>query len=191
MAQPEWSSQYSGYLKRADHHPNPHSYDPQRNQATLIGLRDALRGSDPFSLAIFSDKTAIDMKGNVYVLDGADYDGIVELARAVGSLPKIDDFPNQWRVKHQITCRPIDRILLPKAFLPTSPAADNDSEFSETSVYGFSKIHSFLQTPIHGYDSLPHSLWEITGLVVEARETPGEEDTLVLQKVTSVLGDSL
>ncbi len=192
MAQSEWSSQYSGYLQRAALHPNPHSYNPQRNQVTLIGLRDALRGSDPFSLAIFLDKTAIDMKGNVYVLDQEDYDGITELARAVENLPKIDDdFCNQWRVKNQITCRPIERILLPKALLPTSPTAYDDSEFAETSVYGFSQSHSFLQRPVDGHDKLPHSLWQLTGLVIEARETPGKKDTLVLEKVTNILGDNL
>ena len=187
MSKLEWSSKYSGYLQRADHHPNPHSYSPQPNLLTLVGLRNAPTEPEGFSLAVFSDRVAIDMKGNAFVLSQADYDGIVELAQTTESLPKTGKFRNQWRVRHEITSRPIDRILCTKPSIPTSPAVGYDGEFSETSVYGFDKHKLLLQTPVDSYSELPRSLWELTGLVLEARETPGDHDTLVLQRVRSIL----
>lgn len=189
MSPPEWSSKYSGYLQRASHHPNPHSYTPQRDLLTLVGLRNAPTEPEGFSLAVFSDRVAIDMKGNVFVLGQEDYDGIVGLAQATETLPKTGKFRNQWRVRHEITSRPIDRILRAKSSLPTSPADGYDGEFSETSVYGFDKHKLLLQTPVDRYNELPRSLWELTGLVLEARETPGDQDTVVLQRVRSILGN--
>lgn len=189
MSPPEWSSNYSGYLQRAQIHPNPHSYPLQRDILTLVGLRNAPTEPKGFSLAVFSDRVAVDMKGQMYVLSQADYDGLLQLAQATGDLPKTGGFRNQWRVRQEITSRPIDRILAAKTLLLTSPAASYEDEFTETSVYGFDKHKVLLQTPVEGYQELPASLWELTGLVLEARATPGEGDVLILERVRRILGN--
>ncbi|KAF8959233.1 hypothetical protein BDZ97DRAFT_1838724, partial [Flammula alnicola] len=156
MTQPEWSSIYSGYLQRATPFPDPHSY--------LAVLRNAPAEPDGFSLAIFSDRVAVDMKGNIYTLTEHDYDGVLQLAQAITSLPDTGGFRNQWRVLHRATCRPIDRIL----------------QFVETSVYGFDKHHVLLEEPVNGYSDLPPVLWELNGLALEARDVPGQKDEDVL-----------
>ena len=108
MPRVEWSSNYSGYLMRASRHPNPRSYTPQRNLLILEAFRNVKGHPESFSLAVFSDRVAIDANGHVYVLDQEDYDGMMELAQAVARLPKAEGYRNQWRVHHERTCYPTE-----------------------------------------------------------------------------------
>ncbi|KAF9476869.1 hypothetical protein BDN70DRAFT_881861 [Pholiota conissans] len=190
MSQPEWSSPYSGYLQRAQPYPNPHSYTPEHKLLKLLGLRNAPTEPEGLSLVIFSDRVAIDTKGNIAILAQADYDGLTRLAETVQTLPETGSFRNQWRVRHDITSRPVDRVLYAASSpLSDRPAENYREEFKETSVYGFDKQKVQLQKPVEGYQTLPAALWELTGLVLEARETPGPKDEVVLQRVREILGD--
>ena len=108
MPRVEWSSNYSRYLMRASRHPNPRSYTPQRNLLILEAFRNVKGRPERFSLAVFSDRVAIDANGHVYVLDQEDYDGMMELAQAVARLPKAEGYRNQWRVHHERTCYPTE-----------------------------------------------------------------------------------
>ena len=103
MPRVEWSSKYSGYLMRASRHPDPQSYTPQRSLFTLIAFRNVKGDPESFSLAVFSDRGAIDANGHVYVLDQEDYDGMMELARAVARLPKAEGYKNKLRVRQERT----------------------------------------------------------------------------------------
>lgn len=189
MSQPAWSSAYSGYLQRAAPYSNPHAYAPQRTALKLAVLRNSPIEPEGFSLAIFSDRVAVDRKGNVFTLAERDFEGILQLAHKVAALPQTGEFRNQWRVSHPMTGRPIDRILSPRTELSAQPAERYTAEFVETSVYGFDKHRVLLKEPVQNHRDLPSTVWELTGLVGEAREAGGQDDEVVLERVRSVLGN--
>lgn len=180
----------SGYLRRATPYPNPHSYTANRAALKFLVLRNGMVEHDGFTLAIFEDRVAIDAKGTTSTLTQPDYDTIIRLAEATSALPSTGDFRNQWRVNHEITGLPIERILYPRSSLSRTPAENYEDEYAETSVYGFDKTLTKLEEPTNGYEDLPRPLFELTGLVLEAREgEEGERDNLVLQRVKDVLGN--
>ncbi|KAJ3506498.1 hypothetical protein NLJ89_g6838 [Agrocybe chaxingu] len=185
--QAPWTSPYSGYLARAEALPE---FEPTRSALKLAVLRNAPADPEGFTLAFFAPGVAVDAKGSAYTLTKDDYEGILSLAESVKNLPKTGGFRNLWRVKQDRTSQPIERILSPKPALTASPSPDGyEAEYVETSVYGFDKRHRLLKEPVDGYTELPEDLWELTGLGLEARETSGERNELVLDRVRAVLGD--
>ncbi|CAA7269397.1 unnamed protein product [Cyclocybe aegerita] len=189
MSQTQWSSPYSAYLQRADPQPD---FTPTRSALQLAVLRNSPVEPEGFTLALFSPLTAIDAKGHVYTLQQGDYEGILAIAERVKLLPNTGGFRNTWRVLHDTTSKPIDRVLSPKTALGDAPSSEGyEAEYVETSVYGFDKTRRQLKEPVDEYTELPDELWELTGLAWEARETSGERDELALQKVRAVLVDAL
>jgi hypothetical protein len=81
-------------------------------------------------------------------------------------------------VRHQVTCRPIERLLVKKK-----------GGFSQVGVYGYSSQRKQLVKPISGCTELPEPLVEIFGLVLETREgfERGEEDAELILKVMQLL----
>lgn len=56
-------------------------------------------------------------------------------------------------------------------------------------MYGFDKHERGLSEPVGEHTELPGSLWELVGLVQEAKEGDGPKDESVLQSVRSALGN--
>ena len=189
MSETTWSSIYSGYLHRADPHPNPKTFTPIRSALELVVLRNSQVEHQGIDLAIFSDKVVIDSKGGVRIMKEQDFEGIMELARSVNTLPNTDGFRNQWRVQHERTDRPIDRILYAGGNLPPIPRERYEEEYKETSVYGFDKHRIRLEQSVGSFMTLAPPLWELVGLATEARESAEEEGAVVLEKLKAILGN--
>ena len=92
-------------------------------------------------------------------------------------------------MKHERTSQPIDRILVAHVDLPSQPLEDYREEYTETSVQGFDKRKRELERAVDKIFELPLELWELTGVVLEARASGGEEAEEVLMRVQSVLGN--
>jgi hypothetical protein len=139
--------------------------------------------TDGFSVAVFKDRLAVDAMGKVIVLTQADYEGLVALADKVNTLPESGGFRNTWKVKQERTSQPIERLLI----------ATSASDIKQTSVQGFSKEKKELKEPVGDIKELPDSLFEFTGLVLEAREgwERGKEDKEWVSKVKDLLGDTV
>ena len=65
MSEPTWSSIYSGYLHRADLHPNPKTFTPIRSALELVVLRNSPVEHQGIDLAIFTDRVVVDSKGGI------------------------------------------------------------------------------------------------------------------------------
>jgi len=189
MSEPTWSSIYSGYLQRADHHPNPGTFSPIRSALELVVLRNSQVEHQGIDLAIFTDRVVVDSKGGVRILKVHDFEGIMELARSVNNLPNTNGFRNQWWVQHERTGRPIDRVLYTGGKLAPIPRERYEEEYKETSVYGFDKHRTHLQESVGSFSTLAPPLWELVGLAMEARESAEEEDVVVLKKLKAILGN--
>jgi len=189
MSEPTWSSIYSGYLQRADPHPNPKAFTPIRSALELVVLRNSPVEHKGIDVAIFSDRTVIDSKGAVKIMKEHDFDGIMEIAKEVNNLPNTNGFRNQWRVQHERTSRPIDRILYAGGQLSPIPKEKYEEEYKETSVYGFDKQRTQLEKSVGSFTTLAPPLWELTGLAMEAREGEGEADAVMLEKLKAILGN--
>jgi len=189
-AQPLLITSHSGYLSRAQREPNPHAWYPNRPDLAFVALRNAPVEHEGFSLAIFTDRKAVDAAGRLYTLTQQDFDGILKLSRKVSALPQTGDFRNQWRISHDRTGYPIDRTLVARKTLSDQQAEDYNDEFCETSVYGFDSANRQLQTPVDRYSTLPDELAELMDLVVEAREQ-GERDETIVDRVKALVRNAL
>ncbi|KDR85891.1 hypothetical protein GALMADRAFT_261537 [Galerina marginata CBS 339.88] len=185
-----WPSEFSGYLARATPYPfAPESFTPKRSLLDVLVLRNAPIEPEGITLALFSDRTIVEASGKISIITEEDYTGIRALAQQTRSLPKSDNFRNQWRVKHDRTSHPIDRVLVVRSTLNDIPAENYELEYEETSVYGFDKQLKTLDKPIGDYEELAQPLYELTGLAWEAREGKGSKDEAVLTKVRNILGN--
>ncbi|KAH6901525.1 hypothetical protein BKA70DRAFT_1308906 [Coprinopsis sp. MPI-PUGE-AT-0042] len=176
-----WSSPLSGFLDRAAAYTNTAAFQPPRSSLELVVLRNAQAEPDGFTLAFYSsdgtsnsDTYAVDAAGSIYVLQQQDATEILALANEVASLPETGEFRNTWFLKSPVTSRPIERILIPKGSgISNTPAANYETEFDEVSVYGFNYVERELEQTTNGLDLLPEPLWELTGLVLQARNDNG------------------
>jgi hypothetical protein len=189
MSEPTWSSIYSGYLQRADPHPNPKTFTPIRSALELVVLRNSQVEHEGIDLAIFTDRVVVDSKGGIKIMKEHDFEGIMELARSVNDLPNTNGFRNQWRVQHERTGRPIDRILYAGGKLAPIPGDRYEEEYKETSVYGFDKHRTRLEQSVGSFTILAPPLWELVGLAMEAMEPEGEKDVVALEKLKAILGN--
>ncbi|KAH6901518.1 hypothetical protein BKA70DRAFT_1308890 [Coprinopsis sp. MPI-PUGE-AT-0042] len=174
-----WPSALSGYLDRAAPYPDSASFKPPRSSLELIVLRNAQAEPKGLTLALFSsDGTttsntpyAVDAVGSVYVLQEQDAKGILSLAKEVSQL-QTGEWGNRWTLKSRVSCRPVERIFTPKpSGLKETPGGEVEEEFVEISVYGFNNREKELQETTSGRDTLPDSLGELTGLVLQGRES--------------------
>ncbi|GLB44494.1 hypothetical protein LshimejAT787_1701210 [Lyophyllum shimeji] len=190
-----WSSAFASWHSRAllRPHPSPHAFTPTRDALQLAVLLNAPVEHEGITLALFSQATedgsggetvAVDALGRVLIVTERDAAGMLGLAEEVLALPPTGAFRNTWFIKHPYTSQPIDRL-----FIPSSGSA---ADLHQVSVQGFSKKTRELKTPVEGIIELPRTLWELAGLVLEAREDaghPGDErrDEVVLGKVREVV----
>lgn len=193
----EWSSPFSSWHSRAlaTPHPSPRTFTPTSESLLLAVLLNAQAENQGMTLALFSQPeggiVAVDVLGRVLYVTAKDSTGILDLARKTLDLPDTGKFRNTWVIKHDRTSQPIDRI-----FIPSRPSTPSDSEtldhLKQVSVQGFSKDTRDLADPLDGITELPDSLWELAGLVLEAKEGSGDRerrDQVVLGKVRAVVGN--
>ncbi|KAH6901536.1 hypothetical protein BKA70DRAFT_1308934 [Coprinopsis sp. MPI-PUGE-AT-0042] len=90
---------------------------------------------------------------------------------------RTQEFRNTWILKALRTSQPIDRILVPKGkCAPEVPEENYEKEFHEVSVQGFNYEEREM--------CLPQALWELAGVVLEARgegegnRGPGDESVV-------------
>lgn len=147
--------------------------------------------NDGFTLAFFSQPKehgsgtrviAVDALGHVLVVADQDAAGILELAKEALALPPTGHFRNTWVVKRPTTSQPIHRLFI-------FPDRAGNSPY-QISVQGFTKETRTLLRPVQGIDELPEVLWELAGLILEAREGASMEatkDEVSLGKVRDVV----
>jgi hypothetical protein len=128
------------------------------------------------------ETVAIDTHGRVLHVSKLDAAGILGVAEKTLELPQAEEWWNKWVVEQPRTSQPIHRVFI--------HSQDPDKPLKEVSVQGFSKEIRELKTPVEGFRQLPDSLWELVGLVLEARDGSYEDrDPVVLGKVREVVKD--
>ncbi|CAG7849509.1 SubName: Full=Uncharacterized protein {ECO:0000313/EMBL:CCA74561.1} [Serendipita indica DSM 11827] len=127
-------------------------YEPKKEDLTLTVLFSTPAEPNGFTVALFKPSYAVDANGRILTMTTTEYDVFADLIKKVGALPTVD----QWRVKHNTTSWPIDKLIIP---------GDD-----EVSVYGWSTETDVLVKPTKGYKRLPPSLNTLIGLAREGRE---------------------
>jgi len=184
-------------------------------QAETEGITLALFAEPPTGRTI-----AVDALGRVSIVAPKDFNGILSLAKRALALPDTGTWRNTWVIKHVATSQPIHRIFVSPQRGPSGAGSDVVTtvqegtdvdvevegtaaaakgvdthvsiagDLKQISVQGFSKTTKELKDPIKGRHELPNELWELTGLLLEAREGAGQgvrRDDLVLDKVRSIV----
>ncbi|GLB45271.1 hypothetical protein LshimejAT787_2100310 [Lyophyllum shimeji] len=174
-----WSSPFESWHERAllTPHPDPHSFTPTRDNLLLAMLLNAMAEGDGISLALFSqsdaeDSIAVDARGRVLLVSAKDSAGLLSLAKEAHALPKTDSSWNSWRIHRNVTCLPNHELFL------RSPTDQGAQRFHQITVYGFSKQVRELDVPVEGFSLLPDTLWELFGLLLEARNGAGSRTGL-------------
>lgn len=177
-----WSSDFAGWRARATTLPDPASFKATPDNLVFAALYSVPVDPEGFTLALFSPNVAVDASGALLRVEHGDFDGLVKLAHAVNELPDTGEFRNQWRVRQPITSRPIDRIFV-----------KSGAGVRETSVYGWAKETTVLEEPVGTTNTLPGPLYQLVGLVREAREgyEKGREDRAVIDRVKALLGEDV
>ncbi|KAG6889322.1 hypothetical protein C0992_005648 [Termitomyces sp. T32_za158] len=173
MTSSSWSSPFASWYNRAQPLSQAinSAFVPSFDTLSLAVLLNAPVENDGFTLAFFSQLKedgsgtrviAVDALGNALLVADQDATGILELAKQALELPPTEGFRNTWVVKRPMTSQPIHRL-----FIFSDRAEDSPYQIS---VQGFTKETRTLQRPVQGLDELPEVLWELVGLVLEARE---------------------
>lgn len=183
-----FSSPYAKwYTERTRPHPSPSTFHPTRPALRFLVTHAAQAIPRGFTLAFFAPNIAVDARGRVLELTNAeDFDAIVRLARRTlneEELPQAETYLNTWMVKQSRTEQPIARIYVPVV---------EGGEFGEvklTSVQGYDGKARELAEPVKALTQLPDVLWELFGLVLEARNgyVRDEEDKEMIRKVKAAL----
>jgi hypothetical protein len=126
-------------------------------------------------MALLKPSSVVDASGRIYTLSDEDLMAFEATIEVVKALPRTDGSWSQWRVSHPETCYPIDRILIPGE--------------AESSVYGWSKDTTVLETTTKGYTNLPDELQRLVGWAREARAGwySSSRDEAVIQKVMTLM----
>jgi hypothetical protein len=186
-----WSSPFASWHTRALRrpHPSPHTFTPTRQLLLLAVLLHAPVEHEGLTLTLYSNNenksvmVAIDACGRVLLVSEKDAAGIFALAGKTLELPKSEWWRNTWVVQRQMTSQTIHRLFI--------HSEDPDRCLKEVGVQGFSKETRELNTSVEGLQKLPDALWELTGLLLEAREgvDTNNRDHTVLGKVREIVKD--
>lgn len=191
MSDTEWSSAFAEWHRRAlsTPHPKPHDFTPTSENLLLAVLLNAQVEHEGITLTLFAKSgeengggsVAVDASGRVLLVSEKDTKGILDLSKEALGLPQTGRFRNTWVIHHVTTSQPIHRLLI--------PTSGSSSDLHEVSVQGFSKEKRELAQHVEGISLLPKVLWELVGLVLEARgDTDGERrDEVVLGKVREIM----
>lgn len=172
----------SGWHSRAQ--PFTGTFEPTRDALVLASIHSTPVNPEGFTLALFTPNIAVDARGAALTLEQADFDALKSLSnRAVdpAEVPSPGTFRNQWAIAHPITSRPIDRLLV-----------KNSEGFAEVSVSGYEQGKTTLRAPVGEITELPAVLYDVFGLILEAREDgPGEANADLVGKVKELLDGAL
>ncbi|KAG9056843.1 hypothetical protein FS842_009363 [Serendipita sp. 407] len=149
-------------------------FEIKKEDLVLTVLLNSQVEPEGFTMALFKPLHAVDASGRRLTLSKADFDAFTSDIEAVKELPSTGEFGGQWRVKHERTGYPIDRVLIPGQ--------------DEVSVYGWSKDVDTLESETQGLDRLPASLQQLIGLAKEARDgyRRGHRDETVVEQVLAL-----
>jgi hypothetical protein len=171
-----WSSKLEGWHGRARSHGSPHGIDFSTAKILMASRYDAMGGSG-FNMALFEldneEKIAVDVKAHVRILNSEDATAFSTLLDNTLALPT-----RQYTIRHVNSCQPNNFV---------SVAAEGNA-FEEFRIYGYQKSMRDLEdrNPGDNGGQLPDALWELYGVIIEARALvlPGqEEDEEVLKAV--------
>ncbi|TFK73627.1 hypothetical protein BDN72DRAFT_834506 [Pluteus cervinus] len=187
MSQPVSAS----WVDEARPHPNPHAFEPTQSSLALSVFRNAPVEHEGFTLALFhpndveSEPVAVTRSGRVLYIPTTTFGTLLGLVDQVRGLPSTETFRNTWSIQQDRTSQPIERLVT----FPTSTsisANDRAEQVKEIGVQGFDGTKSALKKETAGFTSLPEPLFELTGLVLKARDEQ-TEDRAVLDKVRGVV----
>lgn len=170
-----------GWHARAVPHPDPQSFVPSRSSLVFSITRNAPVQPNGLTLAAFSPSTAVDALGRVLILSPEDFEGLRSLAQQTADLPQTGIFMNTWRIAQPRTSQPIERLVV----------FGEDGQKVQTSVQGYERGMTQLQTPVGDYTDLPTTLYTLFGLILEARDgyERGQEDEGIIDEVKALLQD--
>jgi len=180
LSSSQWSSEYSGWHSRSTPYDSPDKFTPTQESLAFAVLRSTQGTPDGYTLAFFTPNIAVDAMGRVLVVPADHFAGITLLAKQTLELPSTNSFRNSWRIDQQRTEQPIERLLVP---------TKEGQNFKQTGVQGFEKGKKMLKEKVGDLTELPDVLYELFGLVAEAREgyVRGGEDTETISEVKAVL----
>ncbi|KAF8877361.1 hypothetical protein BD779DRAFT_1677353 [Infundibulicybe gibba] len=177
----KWTSSFAGWHSRATPHPKPREFLQDISPASFnIGFLRSTQLDPSGWLQVMGESAIVDALGRVLILRPDDAAGIISLAQMT---PPLSNDRVPWAIKSPVTDRPIDSVVVP-----------DGSALTETKVKGFTKATRELQKPVGDISELPHVLWELFGLLLEAREkfdhSAVEFDSEVVDKVKAVIGQA-
>ncbi|KAH8106729.1 hypothetical protein BXZ70DRAFT_1074520 [Cristinia sonorae] len=165
-------------------------FTPTLPTLTLLVTHSSQSDPSGFTLALFKPNIAVDARGRVLLLTRpSDFEGLSSLASHTvegGKVPETGMYLNAWRVKQMRTEQPFERL-----YVPVPEEGLKKKKVKVTSVQGFDGKQRELREPVEGLTELPDVLWDLTGLVLEARSgfVKGEEDEHVIAKVLALLDE--
>lgn len=161
---PTWSSKYEGWHSRSTPHDSPSTFTPTREALAFAVMYSGQADPEGFTLALFQPNIAVDAMGKVLVVEKDDFDGLTALAQKTPGLPQTGTFWNTWRIKQTPPARSeqvINRLLV---------ATSKDGSLVSTSVQGYTKERTALESPVGDINEFPGVLWELFGLFTESFE---------------------
>ncbi|KAH9857024.1 hypothetical protein C2E23DRAFT_370503 [Lenzites betulinus] len=171
-----------GWHARAIPHPSRADFVPARDTFVLAELLNAPADPEGFTAALFRPDVAVDARGRVLQLESADFAALAGLAEQATHLPDTGSFMNAWRVAHDRTSQPIDRL-----FVHTS-----EGGIKETSVQGWDPEKKQLKQAVAEHQELPAVLHELFGYLKEGREghqRGQEEDKELIARIKALVGN--
>ncbi|KAI0831456.1 hypothetical protein BC628DRAFT_1486749 [Trametes gibbosa] len=170
----------AGWHVRANPHPSRADFVPARDTLVLAELLNAPADPEGFTAALFRPDVAVDARGRVLQLQSADFAALATLAEQTARLPETGSFMNAWRVAHDRTSQPIDRLFVPAS----------DGDIKETSVQGWDPDKKQLKEAVAQYQELPPVLHELFGYLKEGREDyqrGREEDRDLIARIKALV----
>lgn len=172
----------SGWHLRAQ--PFTGIFEPTIDALVFASIRNAQANPEDFTLALFKPNVAVDARGAALELEQPDFDALKTLSYVAvdpAEVPSSGSFRNQWAIAHPVTSRPIDRLLVKR-----------NEALVEVQVYGYEQGKTALREPVGDITELPPVLYDVFGLILEAREDgPGEPNADLVGKVKESLNDLL
>ncbi|CDO72853.1 hypothetical protein BN946_scf185002.g38 [Trametes cinnabarina] len=149
-----------GWHARAHMHPSSATFVPSRGKLVFAVLLNAPADPEGFTVALFRPDVAVDARGRILQVQPDDFAALADLAEQVNRLPETGSFMTAWRVAHDRTDQPIDRLFVP---------VPGGKEIKQTSVQGWHPEKKKLKTPVADYTELPAVLHKLLGDIKEAR----------------------
>ncbi|KDQ16019.1 hypothetical protein BOTBODRAFT_31106 [Botryobasidium botryosum FD-172 SS1] len=174
----------TGWLARA----TPSNATPARSTLSFALLSSTPVDPSGFIAAFFLPNILVTGAGHTLQLPQHDFDALQALARRAvdpAVVPQPGGWGNQWRIKHRMTCRPIDKLRV----------IANDGEYGGkvkvVSVYGFDGVSEQLEKEVGGSPVLHPALMDAFRVLKEPKDSDlhGEGDQSVVVSGKALLED--